>query len=122
MKSILEKNKVGNFVPVPVNCFIENTSYKYQFNDLGKAQKMQIITRPNNMGRSDQKFTGASMYNQFYGSTHTPKQLLDRTLEQKKRTAENAFQQRRGTLGAQTGITWKEQPSMTKCFSVERVQ
>jgi hypothetical protein len=65
--AILENNREGNMVMVPMNCFLGNTAYKDSFMENLNPQMMEPI-RPANLNQGGHKFKAESMYKAEYNS------------------------------------------------------
>ena len=101
--AILENNREGNMVMVPMNCFLGNTSYTNNFIECPNPQMMEPI-RPANLNQGGHKFKAESMYKAEFNSTYHQEQasgpvLKAKTQEQRSKTNNFGMQQRTGTLG-----------------------
>jgi len=100
---ILEKQKVGNTVNVPMNCFLNSTQYKDKFDQYDNVMKAQPI-KPTEGNIGGHRFRGVSAYkHEMNSKSHheqaSGKMLHDYYTEQRTRIKNFSIGQRRGTLG-----------------------
>lgn len=67
--AILENNREGNMVHVPMNCFLGNTSYESNFIECPNPRMMEPI-KPANFNQGGHKFKAESMYKVEYNSAY----------------------------------------------------
>lgn len=100
---IRSKQREGNVLTVPVNCFFGSTAYKDNFVPAGNIGRLDG-NKPYDAGLLQQKFRAASAYDDHFNSqTHldesSGQMLKDKTNEQRNRTKNIMLNQREGSLG-----------------------